>query len=146
MNEKTKAILTNMDTWMRGLFMVVFSIISIVARLIVTLVAIFQFVTLLFKGQINKTVLPLGQNLSTYLYQITLFLTFKTDEMPFPFLSFPDGTPSSKLDENNENNENVETTSETNTKNDVDIVDVESEDIKDDISVKKETKNDSLNE
>ena len=146
MNEKTKATLTNMDTWKRGLFMVVFSIISGVAKLIVTLVAIFQFVTLLFKGQINKAVIPLGQNLSTYLYQITLFLTFKTDEMPFPFLSFPDGTPSSKLDENNEN---VETTSETNTKNDVDIVDVvdvESEDIKDDISVKKETKNDSLNE
>jgi hypothetical protein len=143
MNEKTKATLTNMDTWKRGLFMVVFSIISGVAKLIVTLVAIFQFVTLLFKGQINKAVLPLGQNLSTYLYQITLFLTFKTDEMPFPFLSFPDGTPSSKLDENNEN---VETTSETNTKNDVDIVDDQSEDIKDDTSVKKETKNDSLNE
>jgi hypothetical protein len=143
MNEKTKATLTNMDTWKRGLFMVVFSIISGVAKLIVTLVAIFQFVTLLFKGQINKAVIPLGQNLSTYLYQITLFLTFKTDEMPFPFLSFPDGTPSSKLDENNEN---VETTSETNTKNDVDIVDDQSEDIKDDISVKKETKNDSLNE
>ena len=143
MNEKTKATLTNMDTWKRGLFMVVFSIISGVAKFIVTLVAIFQFVTLLFKGQINKAVLPLGQNLSTYLYQITLFLTFKTDEMPFPFLSFPDGTPSSKLDENNEN---VETTFETNTKNDVDIVDDESENIKDDISVKKETKNDSLNE
>ncbi len=143
MNEKTKATLTNMDTWKRGLFMVVFSIISGVAKLIVTLVAIFQFVTLLFKGQINKAVLPLGQTLSTYLYQITLFLTFKTDEMPFPFLSFPDGTPSSKLDENNEN---VETTFETNTKNDVDIVDDESENIKDDISVKKETKNDSLNE
>lgn len=143
MNEKTKATLTNMDTWKRGLFMVVFSIISGVAKLIVTLVAIFQFVTLLFKGQINKAVIPLGQNLSTYLYQITLFLTFKTDEMPFPFLSFPDGTPSSKLDENNEN---VETTSETNTKNDVDIVDDQSEDIKDDTSVKKETKNDSLND
>ena len=143
MNEKTKATLTNMDTWKRGLFMVVFSIISGVAKLIVTLVAIFQFVTLLFKGQINKAVIPLGQNLSTYLYQITLFLTFKTDEMPFPFLSFPDGTPSSKLDENNEN---VETTSETNTKNDVDIVDDQSKDIKDDISVKKETKNDSLND
>jgi hypothetical protein len=143
MNEKTKATLTNMDTWKRGLFMVVFSIISGVAKLIVTLVAIFQFVTLLFKGQINKAVIPLGQNLSTYLYQITLFLTFKTDEMPFPFLSFPDGTPSSKLDENNEN---VETTSETNTKNDVDIVDDQSKDIKDDTSVKKETKNDSLND
>ena len=143
MNEKTKATLTNIDTWKRGLFMVVFSIISGVAKLIVTLVAIFQFVTLLFTGQINKAVIPLGQNLSTYLYQITLFLTFKTDEMPFPFLSFPDGTPSSKLDENNERNENVDTTSETKINCDVESVDDASENVKDDRGEKEETKNDS---
>ena len=88
MNEKTKATLTNLDTWKRGLFMIVFAIISGVAKLVVTLVAVFQFITLLFKGQTNEAVIPLGQNLSTYLYQITLFLTFKTDEMPFPFYPF----------------------------------------------------------
>ncbi|WP_232788007.1 DUF4389 domain-containing protein [Paraglaciecola sp. MB-3u-78] len=93
MNETTKATLTNLDTWKRGLFMVVFAIISGVAKLVVTLVAVFQFITLLFKGQTNEAMIPLGQNLSTYLYQITLFLTFKTDEMPFPFIPFPDGAP-----------------------------------------------------
>jgi hypothetical protein len=67
MNEKTKETLTNMHTWKRGLFMVVFSMISGAAKLIVTLVAVFQFVTLLFKGQTNQAVIPLGQNLSTYL-------------------------------------------------------------------------------
>jgi hypothetical protein len=125
MNEKTKATLTNVDTWKRGLFMVVFAIISGVAKLIVTLVAVFQFVTLLFKGQVNKTVLPLGQNLSTYLYQITLFLTFKTDEMPFPFLAFPDAAPKSNVNEVNIDN------SETKTKNDEETVAVTGEDIKD---------------
>ena len=141
MNEKTKATLTNTDTWKRGLFMVVFSIISGVAKLIVTLVAIFQFVTLLFKGQINNAVIPLGQNLSTYLYQITLFLTFKTDEMPFPFLPFPDGTPVSKVDEDNED---VVATSEATTKNDEAFVDAAGENVKDEISADKDIKDDSF--
>ena len=99
MNEETKATLTNLDTWKRGLFMVVFAVISGVAKLIVALVAVFQFITLLFKGQANETMIPFGQNLSTYLYQITLFLTFKTDQMPFPFIDFPDGTPEANLNE-----------------------------------------------
>lgn len=140
MDEKTKATLTNLDTWKRGLFMVVFAIISGVAKLIVTLVAVFQFITLLFKGQANESVLPFGQNLSTYLYQITLFLTFKTDEMPFPFLDFPDGVPESKLDDDNK--ENIDTTEAT-TKNDEEVVDTADEDIKDEIGAKKDTKDDS---
>jgi hypothetical protein len=128
MDENTKATLTNLDTWKRGLFMIVFAIISGVAKLVVTVVAVFQFITLLFKGQANEAVIPFGQNLSTYLYQITLFLTFKTDEMPFPFLDFPDGAPESEPDEGNkENIDTIEATAE----NDEENVDVAEEDPKD---------------
>lgn len=137
MNEKTKATLTNLDTWKRGLFMIVFAIISGVAKLVVTLVAVFQFITLLFKGQTNEAVIPLGQNLSTYLYQITLFLTFKTDEMPFPFIPFPDGTPGSKI-----NKDNI-TTTEASTKDDGALLDDAD---KDDIEMEKGTKTDPSNE
>ena len=150
MNETTKATLTNLDTWKRGLFMVVFAIISGVAKLIVTLVAVFQFITLLFKGQTNVAVLPLGQNLSTYLYQITLFLTFKTDEMPFPFLPFPDGAPGSKFDDSNldeSNKENFAThfaTTEAKTKDDEAFVATPDEGVKDEIAAKN-TKTDPLN-
>ncbi|MFT4942067.1 MAG: hypothetical protein ACI88A_005141 [Paraglaciecola sp.] len=141
MDEKTKATLTNLDTWKRGLFMVVFTIISGVAKFIVSLVAVFQFITLLFKGQPNKTVIPFGQNLSTYLYQITIFLTFKTDEMPFPFLDFPDGTPESQLNEYDK--EDIATT-ETATDNDEKIVNAADEDIKDGTEVEKNKKDDSF--
>jgi hypothetical protein len=141
MDEKTKATLTNLDTWKRGLFMVVFTIISGVAKFIVSLVAVFQFITLLFKGQPTKTVIPFGQNLSTYLYQITIFLTFKTDEMPFPFLDFPDGTPESQLNEYDK--EDIATT-ETATDNDEKIVNAADEDIKDGTEVEKNKKDDSF--
>jgi hypothetical protein len=138
MNEQTKTTLTNLETWKRGLFMLVFAIISGLAKLIVAFVAVFQFVTLLFKGQVNEAVIPLGQNLSTYLYQITLFLTFKTDDMPFPFSPFPEGEPESKLNESSKENNS---TTEATPKSDAEIIDVAEEDIK----VEKDIKNDSLN-
>jgi hypothetical protein len=136
MNEKTKATLTNLDTWKRGLFMILFIIISGAAKFIVTLVAIFQFITLLFKGQTNEAVIPLGQNLSTYLYQITLFLTFKTEEMPFPFLAFPDGTPAPMLHEDNTD------AAELKPQSDEEIVDPVHADGKDETEAKKDKKDD----
>ena len=142
MDQKTKTTLANLDTWKRGLFMVVFTIISGVAKLIVTLVALFQFITLLFKGQTNEEMIPFGQNLSTYLYQITLFLTFKTDDMPFPFRPFPDGTPELNINEDNKENN---ATNETTTINDEATVDVTEEDVKDEIRAVKDTKDDATN-
>ncbi|WP_339722633.1 DUF4389 domain-containing protein [uncultured Paraglaciecola sp.] len=134
MDDKTKASLTNLETWKRGLFMVVFAIISGVAKLLVTLVAIFQFITVLFKGQTNEAMGPFGQNLSTYIYQITLFLTFNTDDMPFPFKDFPDGAPESNLHEA----ESVYTEyAEATTIHDEEVIDVADGDNKDDIITKK---------
>jgi hypothetical protein len=137
--QTTQTTLTNLDSWKRGLFMIVFAMISGVAKLIVTLVAVFQFVTLLFKGQANAAVIPLGQNLSTYLYQITLFLTFKTDEMPFPFLAFPDGAPESKLTEDDQ--ENIPTTEATPIDDEA-LVEATDEDAKDEIGTEKDINDD----
>jgi hypothetical protein len=127
MDDKIKAKLTNLNTWKRGLFMLLFGIFSGVAKFIVSLVAIFQFLTLLFKGEVNQAVIPFGQNLSTYIYQITLFLTFKTNEMPFPFIAFPDGTPASMANELNKQNV---ANAETRMKSDEETVDPTDEDIK----------------
>ncbi len=141
MDDKTKATLTNLATWKRGLFMVVFAIISGVAKLIVTLVAVFQFVTVLFKGQVNESVIPFGQNLSTYIYQITLFLTFNTDDMPFPFMDFPDGAPKSNL---NEGEGEYMAASETTTKNNEQVINVADEDIKNETAAENNSKDDPL--
>jgi hypothetical protein len=140
MDEKTKSTLTNLDSWKRGLFMVVFAIISGAAKFIVTLVAVFQFITLLIKGQKNETLIPLGQNLSTYLYQITLFLTFNSNDMPFPFMDFPDGVPRSKLD-TGDKEENT-TTTEATTKNEDTIVEATDEKIEDEVGSNNDMKDD----
>jgi hypothetical protein len=140
MDEKTKATLTNLDSWKRGLFMIVFVIISGAAKFIVTLVAVFQFITLIIKGQKNENLIPLGQNLSTYLYQITLFLTFNSNDMPFPFMDFPDGEPGSKLD-TGDKEENT-TTTEATTKNEDTIVEATDEKIEDEVGSNNDMKDD----
>ena len=141
MDDKTKATLTNVETWKRGLFMIVFAIISGLAKLLVTLVAVFQFITVLVKGQTNEAVLPFGQNLSTYIYQITLFLTFNTDDMPFPFMDFPDGAP---VSQSNYDDEETIVTSEATT-NDEDVIDAVSDDIHDELGTKKNSGDEPLN-
>jgi hypothetical protein len=144
MDEKIKATLTNLDTWKRGLFMIVFGLISGVVKFIVTLIAIFQFITVLFKGRTNEAVLPFGQTLSSYLYQITLFLTFKNDEMPFPFLTFPDGPPEQKA--HDDSKESMVTADDI-VKHEPETLDASEEDIKDEImeeTEEKEKKDDTL--
>ena len=54
----------------------------------------FQFISVLFAtGNTNAQLLILGQNLSTTIYQISLFLTFNSEWRPFPFGARPDGKP-----------------------------------------------------
>ena len=83
MKEEIKERLQRNETWQRGLYMLFF-IIAII---------LFQFITIILTGSTNEQLLKFGQNLSTYLYQITQFLTFNSEEHPFPFSKWPSGTP-----------------------------------------------------
>ncbi len=88
-----KQNLLNPETWLRGLFMLIFAIIYFVARIVVAGVAIFQWVACLFTGDPNARVLRFGQQLSTYVYQILMFLTFNTEQWPWPLSPWPAGAP-----------------------------------------------------
>ena len=90
MEEETKKRLTSRDIWMRALFMVFFAIVYSISELIVTLLVIFQFLTILFTGHANGPLLRFSNNLSTYIYQILQFVTFNTETQPFPFSEWPD--------------------------------------------------------
>lgn len=73
------------STWMRLLYIVIFCILYGVSRLVVLVVVALQFFWLLFTGQINERLSAAGQSLATYTYQLVRYLTFNTDERPFPF-------------------------------------------------------------
>lgn len=88
-NEGIKSHLTRGETWLRGLYMVLFALIYTVAEIVVAAVVVFQFVARLITGGVNDRLLSFGQQLSTYLYQILLFETFNSEERPYPFSPWP---------------------------------------------------------
>lgn len=72
-------------TWLRLLFMIVFVLIYGLSRLVVGAVVILQFFWVLITGDVNAQLLGLGRSLATYTFQIVLYLTYNSDERPFPF-------------------------------------------------------------
>lgn len=93
MDEELKQRLQKKSTWVRAMYMVMFAIIFGLLEVVIATVVVFQFFLSLFTGNTNERMVQLGQSLSTYLYQITLFLTFNSDEHPYPFGIWPTGTP-----------------------------------------------------
>lgn len=77
--------LRSRSTWMRLLFMLVFVVFYAVSRIVVMLVVVVQFFHVLFTGQTNEPLKRFGQSLATYTYQMLRYLTFNTEQRPFPF-------------------------------------------------------------
>ncbi|MGH8475867.1 MAG: DUF4389 domain-containing protein [Methylococcales bacterium] len=77
--------LKKIGTWKRIGFMALFAVILGLVRMLLWAVILLQVVWTLLLGLPNSNVLKLGQKLSLYVYRIFLFLTFNSEEMPFPF-------------------------------------------------------------
>jgi hypothetical protein len=81
------------STWIRGLYMLLFSIFYTIAEVVLFAVVLFQFILKLFSGDTNERLRKLGQCIGTYIYQIIQFLSFNTDVHPYPFGAWPKGEP-----------------------------------------------------
>jgi hypothetical protein len=77
------------DLWMRGLFMLLFMIAFGFGVWILNVVAIVQFVWLLFARERNELIAAFGTSLSAWLAEVGRFLTCATDDKPFPWRSWP---------------------------------------------------------
>jgi hypothetical protein len=85
--------LKSKSTWRRLLFMIIFMIIWGISRFVVGAVVVLQFLWVLFAGETNSRLTEFGQSLATYTYQIVLYLTFNTEQRPWPFADWPGGPP-----------------------------------------------------
>jgi Domain of unknown function (DUF4389) len=90
MEQQTKTNLLNKETWLRLLYMAVFGLLSIVARIVVWVVAVLQFLLVLITGEGNSNLRDLGQGASKWTYQAYMFITFNSDNKPFPFSDWPE--------------------------------------------------------
>ncbi|MGZ5028779.1 MAG: DUF4389 domain-containing protein [Methylobacter sp.] len=85
MDEQINYNLTQLSTWKRIFFMLIFAAIGGLVRMLIWAVIILQVASTLLTGKANANILNFGRSLSTYTYHILLFLTFNTETLPFPF-------------------------------------------------------------
>jgi hypothetical protein len=84
-----KISLLNSNTWIRGAYMLLFGLLLVAARLVISIVVVVQFLFVLLVGADNQNLRNLGQGLGKWVYQTLMFLTFNSEEKPFPFDEWP---------------------------------------------------------
>ena len=89
MNEEVNISQTPRNIWVRALIMVLMACIYQIAGTVLFFIATFQFLMVLLNEQPNERLLELGRNIGNYVRQIARFLTFATEETPFPFSEWP---------------------------------------------------------
>lgn len=78
--------------WIRGLYMLLFLIITRLTEVVVGLIMVIQFIFKAATGTVNDNLLKFGDSLSQYLYEIVQFQTFNTEDKPFPFAQWPESS------------------------------------------------------
>jgi len=89
MSEENHLSNTTMGLGERLIYMLLFIICYNIAEIVVMAVVIFQFLHLLILRERNENLLRFGAELSRYIYRVWQFLSFNSDEKPFPVGDWP---------------------------------------------------------
>ena len=81
----------NTDTWLRGLFILVFGVVFYFLYGLIWLLVIFQFITKVITGELNSNLEQLSTKMTSYAMQILNYITYQSEDRPFPFSPFPEG-------------------------------------------------------
>ena len=81
------------QTWLRLVLMIIyFFVVYTVVRLLVGISMLFQFVHQLVKGSRAERLYDFTADLNAFSYSVLQYLTFNSDERPFPFCDWPAST------------------------------------------------------
>ena len=89
MSEMTQQSPERSEIWKRALFMLLFLVLYSVAEIVLQILALVQLVLVLVTGGANDKLLRLGSSLAIYVRQVFSYLTFNTEEQPFPMSEWP---------------------------------------------------------
>ncbi len=90
---QNKAIPNNLkdvNQWLRILYMLLFAVIFNVATAVLWVVVLVQALFSLLTGSSNANVKQLGSGLTQFILQIMQYLTYQSEEKPFPFQAWPE--------------------------------------------------------
>ena len=98
---ETEAVDDSMDTeslkenfvqqgkWLRLLWMMGFSFIYSISLWVLWLIVTVQFLFVLLTNNPNKNILRASSGFRNYMVQILDFITYRSEDKPFPFSDFP---------------------------------------------------------
>ena len=89
MSEELKSNISNRESWLRLLSMILFGVFVWAAGAVCTLVIVVQFLFKLFTGSPNERLAEFGDMLGAYIHQVVAYLTFRSDVRPYPFAAWP---------------------------------------------------------
>jgi len=78
------------DLWMRLLYIAVFGVAFYLNTMLLCVLVIAQVFFSVFTGSTNAQLLHMGGVMTEYMHQLMKFLTFRSDDLPFPFSPLPD--------------------------------------------------------
>ncbi len=81
--------LKSKPTWLRLFFMLVFWALAGVTTFVASIVIVLGFFWVLFTGETNEQLQKAGKGIAAYFFQIISYLTYNSDEKPFPFGEWP---------------------------------------------------------
>ena len=85
----TRDNVTEFSAWKRLLYVLLFVVAFKLVEAVVYVVLATQFVFHLFNGRPHARLQELGKKLGTYMRQIVRFLTYQSDDLPYPFGDWP---------------------------------------------------------
>jgi hypothetical protein len=95
--EELKENVRQQDSWLRLLFIIIYAVVLWATSIVLGLVVIFQFLSVLLTRKPQGNLLEFGGSLSEFVRQIVAYLTFNSEDKPFPFGDWPkDGGASVK--------------------------------------------------
>lgn len=106
--EQLKKNLKDTNQWMRILYMVLFWIVLYFVLVVTGVIIFIQVLFALISGSDNENLRKFAADLTKYINQIILFLTYNDDRKPFPFAAWGkvdkvkavvESTPPNEVDE-----------------------------------------------
>jgi hypothetical protein len=82
---------TPRSIWVRGLMMILMGLAYQLVSTLLLVVAVIQFVLMLASDAPNARLSSLGRSLGRYQSQVANFVSFATEDAPFPFSDWPSG-------------------------------------------------------
>ena len=81
---KMEKNLKSKSTWLRLVFMFIYAVLIGIVGMVGGFVVVLGFLWVLFTGEINQQLQQVGRSIANYIAEITLYLTYNTEQKPFP--------------------------------------------------------------